>query len=75
MFRGSPSTMPVAARSAAMAAMAATSVVNRCFFRTVSGEAIRRDGSETATPIVRVPRSRPTSAPAGQASAKAAASS
>src|SRR5262249_54185787 len=63
MLIGSPSTNPAAFRSEAIASSRAASSLNALRWMVSTPVASLRSGSETATPMVLVPRSRPTSAP------------
>ena len=63
MLMGSPSTKPTALRSPDIASSRAASALNALRWSVSTPVASRRSGSETATPMVLVPRSRPTRAP------------
>src|SRR5450631_4754547 len=63
ILMGSPSTNPTALRSAAIASSRAASALKALRWMVSTPVASLRSGSDTATPMVLVPRSRPTSAP------------
>src|SRR5438270_8605651 len=70
MLMGSPSTKPTALRSPAIVSSRAASDLKALRCKVSTPVASRRSGSETATPMVLVPKSRPTSAPrSGQCAA------
>ena len=75
MLRGRPSTSPPIRRAEARVSRVAASAANFVRRTVCSGEAMRRLVSETATPMVRVPRSRPISARPGASAATKAATS
>ncbi len=63
MLIGRPSTKPMTLRSAASASTRAASAVNALRATVSTPVARRRAGSDTATPMVLVPRSSPINAP------------
>src|ERR1700716_3487981 len=63
MLMGRPSTKPKALRSPAMASRRAASALKALRWMVSTPVASLRSGSDTATPMVLVPRSSPTSAP------------
>src|SRR6266404_1243249 len=63
MLMGRPSTKPTALRSPDIASSRAASALNALRWIVSTPVASRRSGSDTATPMVLVPRSRPIRAP------------
>src|SRR3982075_856175 len=63
MLMGRPSTKPTALRSPAIASRRAASTLKAERWMVSTPVASRRSGSDTATPMVLVPKSSPTSAP------------
>jgi hypothetical protein len=74
MLSGRPSTRPTQRRSSASASSRAESAVKLVRAIVSTPVASRRSASEVATPMVFVPRSRPSSAPRGGRRAAALAS-